>query len=322
MSETPPPPLRDAVIEQAIDWSIRLGYNQPGEEAYKAFSSWLADADEHRVAWERIQSLGGRFAGLPSKLAMQTLEKLPDARLKRRRIIKLLALFGAVGTCTWGTAEITPWQRLVADRSTRTGERRRWTLADGSVLDLNTDSAVSLHFDDTQRLVQLLRGELHLISGADAGSQVPRPLRVKTPFALLEALNARFSVRLKEHVCRLDVTEGAVRVQPQTGPGEMARPGEVWLLSAEGATQSAGGSQDIAAWREGLLVARDMPLSRVLDELGRHRHGHLGCDPQIANRPISGNFSLADTDTTLVFLAEAHGLRLHHLTRYWVRLST
>ena len=92
--------------------------------------------------------------------------------------------------------------------------------------------------------------------------------------------------------------------------------------AATGAGNGRDSTGAIAAWREGLLVARDMPLSRVLDELGRHRHGHLGCDPQIANRPISGNFSLADTDTTLVFLAEAHGLRLHQLTRYWVRLST
>ncbi|WP_447588015.1 FecR domain-containing protein [Aquipseudomonas campi] len=321
MSEASLPSLPGEVIDQAIDWSIKLRYNPAGDDTRQAFFDWLAGREEHRLAWQRIQSLGGHFAGMPAELAMQALEKLPEARLRRRQMIKLLALFGAVGATTWGAGEVTPWQRLMADYSTRLGERGRWTLADGSVLDLNTDSAVALRFDATQRLVHLLRGELHLVSGTDTGSPIRRPLRVDTPFGLFEALGTRFGVRLEEHACRLSVSEGAVRMQPRDGSSAVAQAGETWLLSTTSATQGQTSPADSTAWRAGLLVARDMPLSQVLAELGRYRHGHLGCDPQVAGRSISGNFTLNDTDATLAFLAEAHGLRLHYLTRYWVRIG-
>lgn len=321
MSASALPDLPGEVVDQAIDWSIRLTYNQADEETRNLFGAWLASRDEHRLAWERIQSLRGGFAGVPRDLAMQALEKLPEARLRRRQMIKLLSLFAGVGATTFAVHEVAPWQRLMADYSTPVGERGRWTLADGSLLDLNTDSAVRLHFDASRREVELLRGELHLISGADAQSSSQRPLSVSTPYGLFEALGTRFSVRLQEQGCRLCVTEGAVRLQPRLGASAVAQAGETWLLDASAASQQLVSASDAAAWRDGLLIARDMPLGEVLKELARYRHGHLGCDPQIASRRISGNFNLADTDATLDFLGQAHGLRVRYLTSYWVRVS-
>ena len=321
MSHTPLSALPGEVIDQAIDWSIKLSYNDADAVTQAAFTDWLRGSDEHRLAWERIQSLGGRFAGMPGELALQTLEKLPEARLRRRQMIKLLVLFTGVGATTFAARDITPWQRLMADYSTRVGERRRWTLADGSLLDLNTDSAVRLHFDEHLRVVELLRGELHLRSGADPGSTTKRSLQVSTSFGVLEALGTRFSVRLEDNLCRLAVTEGAVRLRPQSGAQAIAQAGETWSLSAAAATRLSGSAEDSAAWRDGLLIARDKPLREVLDELARYRHGHLGCDPQIAGKRISGNFNLADIDATLGFLVRAHDLQLHYLTRYWVRVS-
>lgn len=321
MGDTTLPALPSAVIDQAIDWAVRLTYNQADADTHAAFAEWLALRDEHRLAWQRIQTLGGRFAGLPPELAHQTLARLPEARLQRRQVFRLLGLFAAVGAGAWGTRELTPWQRLVADYSTRTGEHRHWRLDDGSHLDLNTDSAVALRFDAGQRLVVLLRGELHLHSGADSASPQPRPLRVSTRDGLLEALGTRFSVRLDEHASLLGVSEGAVRLHPlDSTRTPTAQSGESWRLARTQAHR-LDTPPDSASWRDGLLLAREQPLAELLSELGRYRHGHLGCDPAIASLPISGNFQLDDIDATLHFIAQAHGLHLHRMTRYWVRLG-
>lgn len=321
MSASALPSLPAEVVDQAIEWSIRLTYNQPDSSTRQAFDAWLASAETHRLAWARIQSLSGRFAGVSPKLAMQALEKLPEARLQRRQMLKLLSLFAAVGATACTTQQTLPWQRLVADYSTRVGEHGRWTLADGSLLELNTDSAVQLHFDASGRTLELLRGELYLVSGKDADSPSRRPLRVNTVFGALEALGTQFSVRLDEQCCRLGVTEGAVRLQPQAGEAAVAEAGERWQLQADAAQRLTGNAADAAAWRDGLLAVRDVPLADVLRELGRYRNGYLGCAPQIAGRLISGNFNLTDIDATLVFLAHSQGLQLHSLTRYWLRMS-
>lgn len=319
MSEQTAPTLPEQIIEQAIDWQVKLAYNDADPATRDAFEQWLASRAEHAQAWQRIQSLTARFAGMPSQLAVQTLRKLPEARLQRRTQLKLLALFLLVGGL--GVGQVPPWQRLSADYSTRTGERRQWRLGDDSLVELNTDSAIAVRYDNGQRLIELLRGEILLRSGADAQNASKRPLRVGTAFGVFEALGTRFSVRLEDSGARLGLLEGAVRLQPAGGSTPaIAQAGESWWLTSESAQRLAIPASETAAWHDGLLIARQQPLHSVLAELERYRHGYLGCDPQIAGLPISGNFQLDDPDATLAFIAQAHGLRVQRLTRYWLRV--
>ncbi len=308
------------VIDEAINWSIKLAYNTPSTEAQAAFEQWLQASNENALAWERIQSLSGQFSGLPKAAVLQTLNKLPEARLQRRQALKLLALFAGVSATTWTTRELTPWQRLMADYSTVVGEHRQWALSDGSQLDLNTDSAVQLRFDDRQRLVMLLRGQIALISGSDAASATKRPLRVQTPVCVLQASGTQFDVRLHGAATLLSVSEGAVSINQAQRQTVVVQAGERWRVERSGAMPLPSPHNDPTAWRDGMLIARDMPLASVLDELSRYHLGYLGCDPQLAQLPISGNFSTTTPQATLTFLAQSHHLRVQQLTRYWVRL--
>ena len=64
----------------------------------------------------------------------------------RRRALRVLSLSGVALASGWAVRETTPWQRLLADASTSVGEQRTLRLADGSVVMLNTDSAISSDF--------------------------------------------------------------------------------------------------------------------------------------------------------------------------------
>ncbi|WP_028696071.1 FecR domain-containing protein [Pseudomonas cremoricolorata] len=312
--------LPDETLEQAIQWSIRMTYNRPDPETCKAFAIWLSIDESHRLAWTRLQGLSGRFEGVPAAMGRQALEKLPETRLRRRQMLNLLALCGVSATAVWTARDAAPWQRLLADYSTRVGERRRWTLSDGSVLELNTDTAVRLHFSADARVIELLRGELYLTSSADGASARHRPLRVINPFGSFEALGTRFGVRQYPHSCKLEVNEGAVQLISLGGKGSIAQAGETWAILHNGVQRLAARAQE-PAWRDGMLIARSMPLGTLVGELGRYRNGYLGCDPRIAQRIISGNFNLDDIDATLAFIAQTHDLRLQTLTRYWMRFS-
>lgn len=312
--------LPDETLEQAIQWSIRMVYNRPDPATCKAFEIWLSSDESHQLAWTRLQSLSSRFDGMPAAMGRRALEKLPETRLRRRQMLNLLALCGVSATTAWTARDAAPWQRLVADYSTRVGEHRRWTLSDGSVLELNTDTAVRLHFNADARVVELLRGELYLTSGADGASARHRPLRVINAFGSFEALGTRFGVRQYTHSCNLGVNEGAVQLLPLSGKGAIAQAGETWAMVDNGVQRLPARAQE-PAWCDGLLIARSMPLGTLVGELGRYRNGYLGCDPRIAQRRISGNFNLDDTDATLAFIAQTHDLRLQTLTRYWMRFS-
>jgi transmembrane sensor len=73
---------------------------------------------------------------------------------------------------------------------TASGQRRSFTLDDGSRLGLNSHSAVDLLFDADQRLLVLRRGELLIQVAADP----QRPLRVRTAQGQVQALGTRFLV--------------------------------------------------------------------------------------------------------------------------------
>lgn len=317
----PLPDLPSEVIDDAINWSIKLSFNDPDVSTQKAFERWLDGCADHVEAWSRIQSLSGQFAGLPKVAALETLNKLPEARLQRRQLIKLLTVFAGVGATTWATREVAPWQRLVADYSTVIGEHRQWTLADASVLDLNTDSAVQLRFSDQQRLIILLRGEIALTTGKDVTSATERPLRVQTPSCVLQALGTCFDVRLKNESTLLSVSEGAVSINlPSEHKPIIAHAGESWQVERSGAIRLPPRPAQHTAWRDGMVIAREMPLASLLDELSRYRVGYIGCDPHIAQLPVSGNFSTTMPEETLKFVAQSHHLSIQRLTRYWVRL--
>jgi len=313
--------LHGAVVDQAIDWSLKVTFNTPDAATQQAFEQWLAANAAHRQAWQRLQSLGGQFAGLPRGAALDTLNKLPEGRLQRRQALKLLALLTGVGVVGWHTAQHAPWQRLMADYSTGIGEHRRWTLDDGSVLDLNTDSAVRVDFGAEQRLLTLLRGELALSSGDDAQAALRRPLRVKTPQCLLECQDAQLEARLNGDATWLWVAQGRVQVSPLGRPDFTVQAGEGWRIGHRQAVALPATTTQRGAWRDGMFIARDLPLREVVEELDRYQVGHVGCDPRIAQVRLSGNFSTERPDQALVLIAQSHGWQLRRLTRFWVRLA-
>jgi len=313
----PQPHIPPTVLDAAIDWSLKITFNTPDAATHQAFEHWLSANDLHRTAWQRLQNLNGQFSGLPAKAALATLNRLPESRMQRRQLLKLIVMATGVGAAGWGTERYAPWQRLTADYSTRTGEHRRWTLADGSVLDLNTDSAVSLAFEQ-QRQVTLLRGELALATGRASAL----PLRLKTPHCAMDTVDAQFEARLIADLTCLTVSKGSVTVTASPGFAPFTvQAGEQWLISNSHVRSAPMPVVELGAWRDGMLITRNQPLSLVLAELARYHVGYLGWDSQIATLPVSGNFSTTRPEQSVALIARAYGLQVRQLTRYWVRVS-
>jgi transmembrane sensor len=91
---------------------------------------------------------------------------------------------------------------------------------------------------------------------------------------------------------------------------------------------SEQGMQDIQAanisnmlWEQGMLLAKEMPLQTVVRELGRYRRGVLRCDPAVADLPVSGAFSLTDTEASLQLLKATFPIHVRRITPYWVTIS-
>lgn len=257
-----------------------------------------------------MQQTLGQFQRMPG-VGSRTL--LQAQRQSRRSLLKgfvLLAGGSALGYGGWR------YQRPEMLQSPR-GERLSVTLADGSHLLLNSDSAVEVAYDQGQRRLILHRGEILVTTAHDPQS---RGFFVQVGQGRIQALGTRFSVRLHDQAAEVAVFEHQVRLTPLHGPALLLDAGQQSTLTPQAATQPVPTTPGQDAWSNGLLVANRQRLDAFIAELGRYRQGWLRCDPAIAGLRISGTFSIDDTDSALRALEASLPVKRLERTRYWVTL--
>ena len=307
-------PLEQRLVREAARWYIRLHEAAPDAAQRTLFEQWRSQHPDHDRAWQLAQRVSEQWKGIPDGVGLRTLDRAD--RLSRRAGLKALMLL-----MTAGPAALVVWRQGAwsADERTLVGEQRQIDLADGTRLNLNTDSAVDIAFDAHQRLIRLRSGEVLVTTGRDP---LNRPLRIQTEQGNVYPVGTRFSVRLEGDDNLVCVYSGAVDICPKgrTEPtrvsaGNQARFNSHWVLAAQPLTPGSDG------WSTGVLRVERMPLSAFTRELNRYRPGWVRCDPQIADLLISGAFQLRDTDLALSAVARALPVSVVYRTRYWVTLA-
>lgn len=320
-------PIDMAIAMQAAEWLTTLmsGLATPSEKM--AWTDWRQSHPDHERAWRHIEKVSGGFQGLDGAASRQALAHrsrnmtTSTFPISRRGSLKALSWMAAVGLTGWLGARSQPAQTLLADASTATGQRRDITLPDGTQITLNSGSAVNIRYSSSQRLLQLVQGEVFIRTAQEAGRPY-RPFLVDTVHGQALALGTRYSVRQDEDRSSVAVEQGAVRLTPHHGGGSIViHAGQASSMTAESLAPAHTVSPDVWGWRRGLLLADDMRLRDFLHELSRYRHGVLGCDDGVADLRISGVFPLDDLETVLLSLPDTLPVQLRLRTRYWVQIE-
>ncbi|WP_434707393.1 FecR domain-containing protein [Pseudomonas sp. R1-1] len=323
MSRREPRALDPAIVEQAIQWLVRVRFNQADEQTQRSFEHWLQQRPEHGLAWQRVETLGDDFEGVPSQLARQTLDGTRQG-MRRRESLKLLGVLATVGTAAWLGRDYTPVPAMLAQQRSSTGERRRFQLDDGSLVQLNSDSAVDSEFDAQRRLIILRRGEIIVNVGADPHSHQVRPFWVQSRDGLMQAHSSRFLVRERDDGTLVAAQEGSVTLFPgarQTPASRNVQAGDQLLFTSSGVRTLSDTGLDPWSWGDGVISARNMRLGDFIAELSRYRPGVLRCADEVADRRVSGTFQLADNDQVLALIAQSLHLHVDYRTRYWVTVT-
>ncbi|NBF02325.1 DUF4880 domain-containing protein [Pseudomonas sp. Fl5BN2] len=310
------PDFSNQVAEQAVHWLIEMQGGPLNPRQQQAWQQWHDAHSEHQRAWEHIQRVNLRLRGLSSPLAHAALNAPQSG--SRRQALKLLLILGAGSAAAWGLREHNPLPPLLADYRSAVGQRRTLQLSDGSQLQLNTRSAVDVHFDREQRLIRLLEGEIMLSSSKD-----PRPLLVQTAQGLVRSAGARLNLRQFQDRTQVAVFSGTASVLPENYPATPpAVPAGQQLYFSSNSWQAPRAlDAGSGAWSEGMLVAAHMRLADFLDELGRYRRGQLNCDARVADLLISGSYPLEDSERILDLLEISLPVKVRRFTRYWVTVE-
>ncbi len=293
------PSLRD----QAAEWVVRLSKDTVEQADWLDFQAWLdadGEGDGRRAAFDHAQAIWLELDAASARPAAALRRALgPGAR--RRRPSKFwgvglaaAASVGAFALVSLRWTPITPPKPMTY--ATGVGQRRTIRLPDGTRIDLNAQSRLTVDYVAGERRVQMQEAE----AAFDVVHDPRRPFVISVGDGQVRVLGTAFDLRHYDGETQLSVSRGVVLL---SADGRAIRVAQGAAASHRDGAAIAAAQQDPAsalAWRDGRLLYVDQPLSRVVADLNRQflRPIRLGDGPAARLR-FTGVIVLGSQDETL-----------------------
>jgi len=301
----------DARRAQAADWLVRLQAPDLDEAEAVAFDAWLAADPANAVAYDATLSVLLEVEGSAPRIEQALKATRPRRTAASRR--GWLAAGGLAAAATVAIA-LTPFSLLVPPSqtsatgqtfSTSKGEHRSVRLADGSRLDLNAGTRLTVKLGARERRVVMPEGEAVF----DVAADKTRPFLIAAGDRTVRVVGTRFDVRRRAGLLSVTVERGLVEVRPSDGA-----PGRAWRLhpgqkldhaeGASGVQVSAVDPTQAQSWISGRLIYRDQPLSEVVADLNQQFPRQILIDdPALGQTRVSGVLVLDDQAAVIRRLA-------------------
>lgn len=317
MSEIPEERL---LFREAADLAIRLQNDPANPVSLEMVRAWAARSPGHAAAWARV----AQIHGMTGKV-LGDQRKAGDSQgglIRRTFIVGGVIGLGVAVAGTWFGPEAIRHAR--ADEATSTAEIRRITLADGSVITLGPDSTLAIHFSEDRREITLLDGMAFFEVAHDAA----RPFCVRAGAVSTTAIGTAFDVSSDGGYVTVSVDQGIVEVRGPNaahGPGERLNVGD-WITLDPSAHKLARGVRDasqIAAWREGMVIAEGETVSAMVARIARWQPGRVViADPFLGSRIVSGVFDLSNPVRALEAVVRPFGAKVRRIGPFVTVISS
>jgi transmembrane sensor len=325
--------LHRNIERAAAVWLVRRE-GQGWREADQAeLEAWLSASTAHRVAFVRLQnawSEAGRLKVLGRKGLLQLGERRRPSALCELSATPSLPraipgyhgrVWGAMGASIAASlllaailAAWLSWPPSSTAYRTDIGGISAIAVKDGSTITLNTDSGIRIALSDTERRIDLDKGEAFF----EVAKDPKRPFVVRVGDQRVIAVGTKFSVRREQNGIRVIVTEGRVRVEhsaahrpPETA---MISPGGVAVAGIAGVLVQDKPLSDVEerlSWRQGTLVFHDTSLTEAVAEFNRYNTRQIAIeDPDIGALRIGGQFRTNNAQGFVRLLADAFPIQI------------
>ena len=294
-------------IETAIDWLVLLQGDSVTEDDWRDFDAWLTASPAHALAYDEAQAFDQRL-DLDARLAERTSPVVAPVAatastnlvpLRPTRRVWLWSAGGAIAAAFVAGAVLLPGSALIGGRetiyTTGVGERRTIVLEDGTRIELNAASRLTVRFERNARRVQLGDAQAFF----DVAKDPRRPFLIEAGDTRVRVVGTQFDVRYRDGQVAVAVQRGLVEVRPANASPIRLRPGQ-GLVHVEGrddARAAVVAIDEVTGWRQGRLIYRDRPLSEIVGDLNRlfPRPVKLA-DARAANMRLSGVLIVDEQD--------------------------
>jgi transmembrane sensor len=321
-------PGSDPLLEEALDWVIRLKTGSPMRSDVEELQRWRERSAAHEEAFKRAVLVLRRAGAAARELAdeqghapraVEAPSRWPSPTATRRLVLS--GSIAAVAATMMIRPPLALWpsiSELSADYRTAKGEQRKLTVAPDISLELSTQTSVAVRVELDQIRVELIAGEAAIATRFSS----PKPLLLQAVDGQIRASQADFNARCLEGVVTITCLDGAVTVELGHDAVELRQSEQVTYSRAGLQAATAVDAAQVLAWRAGLLVFRDRPLGSVVEEVNRYRAGRIiVTNDRLSRRLVNGTFQVDKLDQFVAQVEQLFGARVIALPAGVVLLS-
>lgn len=309
--------------QQAVAWLVRVQSDAATGDDWAALTVWLESSEENLAAFETAEAAlhmvdlsaaeirAALMSDVHAPAGRTAASRAPQrgragpAPHRRRMVIGAAALAASVAGLlvlvparTWlGQGASTPYK-------TGVGQTRTVALEDGSKIQLDAASNLSVRFDSGSRNVEMGSAQATF----DVTKDPRRPFIIQAGGRVVRVVGTEFNIRNYDRRLVVTVRRGVVAVSSASDPSqppELLRKGEALTLEA-GATRGSRSNVDpdrAFAWTSGRLVCDDEPLPEIVADLNRRYVRQIRLSPSALRRRFTGVLVLNDQAETVRHLA-------------------
>lgn len=298
-----------AIETRASFWVQKKHFSEWTQADEALLGEWLSEAVAHRIAYIRLDAALVRTRRLTALRAPN--KSYAVSQPARSFVNRAAAIFVVLGLLGGGFMLYRPSNAIEGTYSTPKGGRQTIALADGSRIELNTDTTLRIALDKSTRKAWLEKGEAYFQIRHNA----KRPFTVYAGDRRVVDLGTKFLLRRDRE--RLDVAllEGRIQLEPKAGhKPTLLSPGDTAVVTADSVSVTRKATKDLITklgWRRGVVTFDRTTMADAVAELNRYNNRKLVVsDPRVARMTIGGTFDVNNVDTFIDIAREDFGLHV------------
>jgi transmembrane sensor len=361
MERHPPSKLNSQTYAEACEWFVACRSGPLDEPMRRELDRWLRKSPEHLSAYLELAAIWNEGPALDPRHRWDVDTLIAQAAEDHDNVVPLSGA-ATIAPATRSRSVASAWRvrwigasiavagvALTAvlwlllsgapTYSTQIGEQRSILLTDGSTIELNSRSKVTVRYSQHERALELIEGQALFRVAKDR----QRPFIVSSDGLRVRAVGTQFDVNKRRSGTIVTVVEGRVAIltdiatadlgridiespalplpsTPEVADHEPPQGGDgIFLSAGEQVTVTQAAVQEVIhpnvnsaiAWRQRQLIFEAASLAAVAEEFNRYNQRQLVVvDPELYDFHISGVFSSTDPSSLLQFLRERAGVRV------------
>lgn len=313
MQETANTTSDDRIYTEAAEWIERLSDGELNTLCQKRFVKWLEADSRHSQVLESMLHTWQDPALEQAFKQLKQQQKRPARKAFQWgvSVATACALVVAITVMLPGRFSETPQPTVFTAQSPTENTHQ---LSDGSALQLQVSSEVTVNYSEQQRNLSIESGQAYFSVAKDK----KRPFVVSVGDASVTAVGTEFNI--DRGTAQIDVTvyEGIVEVQAeQENFPVLLKAGEkIRLNRGRFGTVQKVDVNNLIDWRSGWIEISNENLNYLIERLNRHSSTPIVlADADLGSREVAGRFRLNDTEQTLRLLSQMYVLNVEYLPK-------